>query len=756
MASNGRSGVMVESQAARRRAFQAYFADEGHCTTSQCDFFQVPRARASSFLGAIEAPAASSTVRVLTAAPPLRSSFTMYHGDFRSELCSDGEAMRIDPEGKPYLVDTQARHDVQLDFALMIALVIFVGTAVAGVTFGMNQAKNREASAGSEAFDAPVAAVAGAGAVASPAAKTKAKAKPKPKPKVPAIAKALEESVQQIVVLAPDRVSQDGAEVFDPFRRAVTQASRGREAPPGQLLNPLASKEMVIKFLPNLARSQSWPEKLVDEMTKTRELPTAEEAISLHITPKSSLWTMESSQRIIALEDGELERRLNATELTLLGIGACIGAGIFVLTGAEARIAGPSVAVSFLLAGLSSIFNGLCFAELATRLPVSGSSYLYVYCMFGELPALMMVVNQLVDYHIGAATLMLFLVTWVVSRGAETNAVVTSVVTVVKICVVILVIVIGWQKMQMSYLHPFFPYGLGATIQSAATLSYAFIGYDVSLSDCYLWDLPRAMISALLTCAFLYVCVCLVLCGMQVYSSIDTSAPVASTFTAAGLNWVVTVVDVGSFAGMVTGLLAGIYGQSRIYFAMSRDGMAPSWLQEARSCAGWCGSLAAVLAAFFDVKSLASFLNIGVLLSYAMTAASVLLINTCHKKRERPMMLVAAAFSGLLSMGELASVVGGVGLLGLFIGAQVFCGYKCGPPSTFKCPWIPLTPLVALCSNVYLMFHLSGHAWLRLLVVSFLVFFLHSSAVCATGQSNSWRPHALGCVRLAGEAQTSL
>ncbi|CAK9026798.1 unnamed protein product [Durusdinium trenchii] len=195
MASNGRSGVMVESQAARRRAFQAYFADEGHCTTSQCDFFQVPRARefsvdrmqrpvvASSFLGAIEAPAASSTVRVLTAAPPLRSSFTMYHGDFRSELCSDGEAMRIDPEGKPYLVDTQARHDVQLDFALMIALVIFVGTAVAGVTFGMNQAKNREASAGSEASDAPVAAVAGAGAVASPAAKTKAKAKPKPKPK---------------------------------------------------------------------------------------------------------------------------------------------------------------------------------------------------------------------------------------------------------------------------------------------------------------------------------------------------------------------------------------------------------------------------------------------------------------------------------------------------------------------------------------------------------------------------------------------
>lgn len=503
---------------------------------------------------------------------------------------------------------------------------------------------------------------------------------------------------------------------------------------------------------PKLDRTISWQQNLVDEMTKTRELPTA--------------------------EDGELPRRLTALELTLLGIGACIGAGIFVLTGAEARIAGPSVAVSFLLAGMSSIFNGLCFAELATRLPVSGSSYLYVYCMFGELPALMLVVNQLVDYHIGAATLsrslvaylaealremnvevgdcfsgcqpfesapwfsisygaplMLFLVTYIVSRGAETNAVVTSVVTVVKICVVILVIVIGWQKMQMSYLYPFFPYGFTATIQSAATLSYAFIGYDVianAAEECEnpSRDLPRAMIMALMTCAVLYVCVCLVLCGMQTFSSIDTSAPVSTTFELAGLNWVVSVVDVGSFAGMVTGLLAGIYGQSRIYFAMSRDGMAPSWLQEAPSCACWCGMLAATLATFFDVKSLASFLNIGVLLSYAMTAASVLLINSCSKKKERPLMLVAALLSGLLSMGGTWGLVGGIGMCCFLVFVQLTCGYKCGPPSTFKCPGIPLTPMVALASNVYLMCHLSHHAWLRLLVVSLLVFFLHSACVC--------------------------
>ncbi|CAL1169270.1 unnamed protein product [Cladocopium goreaui] len=192
---------------------------------------------------------------------------------------------------------------------------------------------------------------------------------------------------------------------------------------------------------------------------------------------------------------------------------------------------------------------------------------------------------------------------------------------------------------------------------------------------------------------------------------------------------------------MVTGLLAGIYGQSRIYFAMSRDGMAPSWLQEAPSCACWCGMLAATLATFFDVKSLASFLNIGVLLSYAMTAASVLLINSCSKKRlrdtligfkiengtkERPLMLVAALLSGLLSMGGTWGLVGGIGMCCFLVFVQLTCGYKCGPPSTFKCPGIPLTPMVALASNV----SRCHHAWLRLLVVSLLVFFLHSACVC--------------------------
>jgi len=391
----------------------------------------------------------------------------------------------------------------------------------------------------------------------------------------------------------------------------------------------------------------------------------------------------------------------------------------------------------------------------------------------------MLVVNQLVDYHIGAATLARSLVAYVVeaikaadmpcwecisgwqpfedypmisislgaplvlvsaasvvARGAETNALVTSCVTAVKILVVILVIVVGAQRVQSDNWYPFFPNGVSATMQSAATLSYAFIGYDVianAAEECQepSRDIPRAMISALLTCATLYVCMCMVLCGMQIYNTIDTSAPVSYAFQAQrGLAWVVTVVDVGSFAGMITGLLAGVYGQSRIYFAMSRDGLMPSILQEAPTCALWCGAVAAILACLFDVKSLASFLNIGVLLSYAMTAASVLLINACRKKTEFPIMLGAAGLSALLAMGGLVGAIAGCCLVGLLLAVQCFRGYQCGPPSTFKCPGMPVTPLIALCSNVYLMCHLSHLAWLRLLVVSFIVFLIHSGAVC--------------------------
>lgn len=491
-------------------------------------------------------------------------------------------------------------------------------------------------------------------------------------------------------------------------------------------------------------------------------------------------------------EDGELERRLNLMELTLLGIGACIGAGIFVLTGAEARVAGPSVALSFLLAAFSSVFNGLCYAELASRLPVSGSAYLYAYCMLGELPALILVINQLADYHIGAATLtrslvayvaqafkdmgipvhqcvvgcepfeaapwlslslgaplVLGLLTFVVARGAETNALVTSVMTVVKILIVIFVIGVGSRKVDPDLWQPFFPFGVTATMSSAATLNYAFIGYDVianAAEECRnpQRDIPAAMILALTTCATLYLGVSLVMCGMQDATTLDTEAPVSSAFLQQGMLWVASVVDVGSFAGMCTGLLAGLYGQSRIYFAVARDGLVPQVLQDAPRCAVWCGGLATILATFLNVKSLAPFLNIGVLLSYAVTAASVLLINACSRRTEWPLLLSVSGLAAALALlggggkglrpppwGIAPVALVGVILMVLVVTAHRLRSYECCPSYGFRCPGMPSTPLIALAANIYLATQLSGYAWIRLAVVSLIVVVVHSSAVFA-------------------------
>lgn len=484
-------------------------------------------------------------------------------------------------------------------------------------------------------------------------------------------------------------------------------------------------------------------------------------------------------------EDGVLERRLNSVELSLLGIGACIGAGIFVLTGAEARLAGPSVALSFLLAAASSVFNGMCFAELASRLPISGSAYLYAYCLLGELAALVLVANQLVDYHLGAATLarslvayvaqgleqagipvhecvvgcqpfeampwlsfslgapaVLSLITLVVARGAETNAIVTSVMTVFKIAIVLFVIFLGSFRMDAKRLHPFFPNGFSATVQSAATLNYAFIGYDVIAnaaeeSSDPQRDIPVAMMVSLATCAVLYCCLCLVLCGMQDFRVMDTEAPVSGAFVQQNMVWVASMVDVGSFIGLTTGLLAGIYGQSRIYFAMARDEMLPKWLQRTPNCAAWCGGLAAVLASVLNVHSLASFLNIGVLFSYAVTAASVLLINSCHPRSEGFFLVTVGTAAGLMAVGQSpwaprgTAVVAAVVLAASVAWAQAHRSYNCGPASSFRCPGLPTLPLVAMACNFYLAAELSVHAWLRMLGVSLLVVIIHTAIVLA-------------------------
>lgn len=501
------------------------------------------------------------------------------------------------------------------------------------------------------------------------------------------------------------------------------------------------------------------------------------------------------------MSDGELERGLGQVELTLLGIGACIGAGIFVLTGVEARIAGPAVTISFTLAAASSVFNGFCFSELSSRLPISGSAYLYVYCMFGQLPALIVVVNLLMDYHIGAATLSRSLVTYlgnavaamgvsvhpcligctpfpslpwislslgapfvigvvtlVVAGGSKTNATVNGIMTSLKLCIIVFVIVVGGQYVDVHNWTPFFADGgVASTLQAAATLNYAFIGFDVianAAEECQSpqRDIPRAIIGALSVCATLYIIMSLVLCGMQSYGDIDAAAPVSVAFTSRGMTSVGTLINVGAFIGMFTGFIAGIYGQSRIYYALARDHLAPASLKETRSSAVWCGGLAALLATVLDVEQLASVLNIGVLLSYSCTAASVLIINACEQRSERAVVALDAALAIAMSQGgQLWAPLPHVAAAGLALLIGWVClgrSYSCSPSGSFRCPGMPLTPLVALASNVFLAAQLSRNAWIRLGAVSALVILAFSIAhVCGWSDAKSQQGHICNTIK---------
>mmetsp|Transcript_44452 Transcript_44452/g.128462 ORF Transcript_44452/g.128462 Transcript_44452/m.128462 type:complete len:265 (-) Transcript_44452:61-855(-) len=223
----------------------------------------------------------------------------------------------------------------------------------------------------------------------------------------------------------------------------------------------------------------------------------------------------------------------------------------------------------------------------------------------------------------------------------------------------------------------------------------------------------------------------MVLCGMQNFSEIDASAPMTGAFVQYDMLWVASAINLGAFFGMSTGLLAGVYGQSRIYFALARDELAPLVLKQPAWSSVWCGCVAGMLATFINVRELASLLNIGVLLAYSSTAASILKINSKERGRrfclgsENFWIALAVLLTFVLSHGGLLSPIlpglAAVGLLGVIFWVASTREYCDSPGGAFKCPGVPVTPMVAVITNTYLASRLSTNAWCRLGVTTIIV-----------------------------------
>jgi APA family basic amino acid/polyamine antiporter len=341
-------------------------------------------------------------------------------------------------------------------------------------------------------------------------------------------------------------------------------------------------------------------------------------------------------------EHGGLKRTLRGSDLVLLGIGAIIGTGIFVLTGrAAAANAGPAVALSFIIAGIASGFAGLCYAEMASMIPISGSAYTYSYATMGELVAWIIGWDLILEYLVGAATvsvgwsgymvaflerilgvdlphawtsapviwneaaksfqgtgaiinlpavLIVLLVTGILVVGIRESARFNSVIVVIKVAVVLMFIGFAAPFIRPENWQPFIPdnagtfgrYGISGIFQGATMVFFAYIGFDAVSTAAQearnpQRDLPIGILGSLVVCTILYIAVSVILTGVVHYSKLSVPHPISVGIAVTGRDWLTTAVEVGAIAGLSSVMLVMLLGQPRIFFSMAHDGLFPKW-----------------------------------------------------------------------------------------------------------------------------------------------------------------------------------
>lgn len=352
------------------------------------------------------------------------------------------------------------------------------------------------------------------------------------------------------------------------------------------------------------------------------------------------LFATKSIDQLTEHAQGEhgLRRSLTALDLVMLGIGAIIGTGIFVLTGtAAAKNAGPGVALSFTVAGIASAFAGLCYAEMASMIPVAGSAYTYSYATMGELVAWMIGWDLILEYLVSAAAvsvgwsgyvvaflhdalgvdlpsawtsapvvwaedhfqrtgaylnlpaaLIVLAVTALLVRGVKESARFNTAIVFVKVAVVLLFIAFAARFVKTDNWVPFVPpntgkfghYGVSGVLQGATKVFFAYIGFDAVSTAAQETrnpqkDLPTGILGSLAVCTVLYIAVSLILTGVVSYTKLDVSHPVALGAQATGQLWLARAVEIGAIAGLSSVMLVMLLGQPRIFFAMAHDGLFP-------------------------------------------------------------------------------------------------------------------------------------------------------------------------------------
>ncbi|XP_044759781.1 cationic amino acid transporter 4 [Coccinella septempunctata] len=415
-------------------------------------------------------------------------------------------------------------------------------------------------------------------------------------------------------------------------------------------------------------------------------MPSSRRKILKHVM--SNIWTrMHRTKQIPSdIMETPLNRCLNTFDITLLGIGHMVGAGIYVLTGTVARdIAGPGIIFSFLLAGLACILSALCYAEFGTRIPKAGSAYIYTYISIGEFCAFVIGWNILLEHMIGAASVArawsgyvdslfdgiisnttiaftgelhealfgrypdvlacLVCLTYasLLGIGVKGSAIVNSILTMVNLCVMGIVITVGfyyadwdnWTEVRGGFL----PYKLEGVIAGAATCFYAFVGFDSIATSGEeaknpSFSIPVATIISMGIVTLGYVLVAAALTLLIPYHDINPEAALPEAFAHVGMHWVKYVVSLGALCGMTTTLFGSLFSLPRCIYSMAQDGLLFGFLgnvndktQVPLANLVISGVLTSLIALMFDLEKLVEFMSIGTLLAYTIVSASVIILR---------------------------------------------------------------------------------------------------------------------------------